>query len=325
MNRITIATLLLLAVGFSIACNRATNEVLPDGTKVFGKRTLENGTTTEERVEYPNGERQLGITILPDGTTKVERVEKPDGTKMFGATVLPDGTQIVSRVTRADGTEITTVSTAQNDQQGYADVKWGAAITDLDSTAEGTPGYCFSGDREDGADAVAAAFGAPTRDTVVAGVVLSTDFDFSALPERCKTVAKGDVKLIFYDDKLAMAFTHLDAHNYDAILSEMASKFSEMDGWSVKWGGGASSDGDYTSLNVRLFRRGNTNTRVFLLKETNHEGCCGINVSSVYLLYVPNADYMRIQGDMAKLKHDKEAQQIAAKQKEEHPDLEKIQ
>jgi hypothetical protein len=424
MKRTSIATLLLLAVGMSTGCGRAKDEVLPDGTKLFGVRPLwwggtkkaerreypdgqkdfevtwlKDGTEKVGRVEFPDGQRDFDMTILPDrteraariefsngekifdditlpdgaekmarrefpsgekqfdvttlpdgtinaigrvelptgerqfdqtslpdGTKKIARVELPSGVKAFDVTILRDGTQIVGRAKKPDGTDMPTFSTAQNDQQGYADVKWGTASTDLDPNAAGESSSCFvpSGDRE-GNEAVAAAFGVQTRDTVVAGTVLSTSLDFSAVPAKCKSVTKADVKLIFYDDKLAMAFSHLDAHNYESIASEMASKFAELDGWSVNWGGGAMSDGDSTSLNVRLFKRGNTNTRVFLLKETFHMGCCGTNVSSVYLLYVPNADYLRIRGDMGKMRRDKEAQQVAEKQKSEEPDLRKIQ
>ncbi len=219
-----------------------------------------------------------------------------------------------------------TFSNVQNDQQGYADAKWDTAITDLDPNAAGEPGSCFvpSGDTEEN-EVVAAAFGVQTRNTVVAGTVLSTSLDFSVVPAKCKSISKGDVKLIFYDDKLSMAFSHLNAHNYELIASEMASKFTEMDGWSVNWGGGAMSDGDSTSLNVRLFKRGNTNTRVFLLKQTDHMGCCDTNVSSVYLLYVPNSNYLRIREDMEKAKSDQEAQRVVEQQKREQPDLQKIQ
>jgi hypothetical protein len=423
MKRTSAALLLLFAVGLSTACNRAKDEVLPDGTKLFGERTLwwggakkaerrefprgekdfdvtwlkdgsqragriefsngqkdfdvtwlkdgsvkegrieepngekdfsvtqlPDGTQTSERIEYQNGEKQFDVTslhgkiskvgraefpngekrfdatILPDGTVKIGRVEFSNGEKHFDVTQLPDGTQSVGRATKSDGTEIPTFSNVQNDQQGYTDVKWGTAIADLDPNAAGESDSCFvsSGDREEN-EVVAAAFGARTRDTVVAGTVIETSLDFSGVPAKCKSVTKGDVRLISYDDKLAMAFTHLDAHNYESIASEMASKFTEMDRWSVNWGGGAASDGDSTSIDVRLFKRGNTNTRVFLLKRTTHEGCCGINVSSVYLLYVPNVDYLRIREDMGKVKRDHEAKAVAEQQKREQPDLQKIQ
>jgi len=299
---------------------------LPSGEKHFDETKRPDGTEKTERTELPNGEKHFGVTDLPDGTEQIARDEFPDGEKRFDVTLLPDGTQIVGRATKPDGTEIPTFSNVQNDQQGYADVKWGTSITDLDPNAAGESGSCFvpSRDREEN-EAVTAALGVQTRDTVVAGTVLSTSLDFSLVPAKCKSVTKGDVRFIVYDDKFAMAFSHLDAHNYESIASEMTSKFSKMGGWSVDWGGGAMSDGDSTSLDVRLFKRGNTNTRVFLLKRTNHMGCCAMNVSSVYLLYVPNVDYLRIREDIWKMRRNKEAQQVAEKQKREQPDLQKIQ
>jgi hypothetical protein len=399
MKRTSIVMALMLAAGLSTGCNRAKDEVLADGTKLFGERTLwwggtkkaerrefangqkefdltwlkdgslkinrveaangekdfdltvqPDGSENAGRIEYPDGQKQFDVTslngkiskigrsefpdgekrvdivFLPDGAEKIGRVEMPSGEKHFDVTQLPNGTQIVGRATKADGTEIPTFSNVQNDEQGYADVKWGAAIADLDPNAVGDSDSCFvsSGDGEEN-EAVAAAFGAHTRNTVVAGTVLETSLDLSGVPGKCKTVTKGDVRLISYDGKLAMAFTHLDAHNYEAIAAEMASRFTEMGGWSVSWGGGAASDGDSTNMNVRLFKRGNTNTRVFLLKRTAHMGCCDTNVSSVYLLYVPNTDYLRIREDMWNMKRDKEAQQVAEQQKREQPDLQKIQ
>jgi len=397
MKRTSMAALLLLLAGLSIGCSRPKDEVLPDGTKLFGMRTLWGGTKKAERRETPDGVKCFDMTWLKDGTTKIGRVEAPDGEKDFDATILPDGTertgrieypdgevqfdviardgniskvgrsehsgekrfdltflqdgtekigrielpsgekhfdvtespdgsQIVGRATKPDGTEIPTFSNVQNDEQGYADVKWGTSITLLDPNAAGSWDSCFvsSGEREEN-EAVAAAFGAQTRNTVVAGTVISTSLDFSGVPTKCNSVMKGDVRLISYDGNLAMAFTHLDAHNYEAIASQMASKFTEMDGWSIDWGGGAASDNDSTSINVRLFKRGNTNTRVFLIKRTAHMGCCAMNVSSVYLLYVPNADYLRIRGDMWKAKRDREDQAVAEQQKREQPDLQKIQ
>jgi hypothetical protein len=298
----------------------------PDGEKNFDETRLPDGTEKIGRVEFPSGEKHFDTTSLPDGTDKIGRVELPDGSKKFDVTLLPDGTETLGRAMKPDGTEIPTFSNVQNDEQGYADVKWGTAITDLDPSADGKSDSCFFSSRDvrEDNEAVAAVFRVPTRDTVVAGTVLSTSLDFSVIPAKCKSVTKGDVKLIFYDDKLAMAFSHLNAHNYESIASEMKSKFTEMGGWSVNMGGGAMSDGDSTSLNARIFKRGTTNTRVVLLKRIDHEGI-GVNVSSVYLLYVPNVDYLKIRGDIEKVKRDREAEAVAEQQKREQPDLQKIQ
>jgi hypothetical protein len=331
MKSTTIAILLIVASGLSIGCNRAKDEVLPDGTKLFRVYTLENGIKTAERKELSDGTKQFDLIWLKDGTVKAGRVELPDGKTQFDVTWLPDGTQSVGRATKRDGTEMPIFSNAQNDSQGYADVKWGTPISDLDPTVEREPGQCFFSDgtmlsdnNAGGAGAVAAAFGVPTRDAVVAGALLSTNLDSAVVPPKCKSVMKGDVRLISYDDKVAMAFSQLDVHNYESIASELVSKFAEGEGWSVTWGGGAASDGDSTNINVRLFKRGDTNTRVFLLKRTDHQGI-GMNVSSAYLLYVPNVDYLRIREDIGKGGRAKEAQQAVERRNREQPDLKKLQ
>jgi hypothetical protein len=351
MRKADIVALLLLCIGLATGCNRGRDTVLSDGTKVFGERTLKDGTIKRRRVESPNGITSFDVTILPDGTKKAQRAEDhtggksfditilPDGTgkiariesqsgaKSFDVTVLPDGTQTAGRDTNPDGTEAHRFWSAQNDEQGYADVKWGTAITDLDPNATGNLASCFfsnGGDRQEN-EVVAAALGTSTRDTVVAGTVLSTSMDFSVVPTKCKSITKGDVALVFYYDRFAMAFTHLNAHNYDAIASEMMSKFPEVGSRTATWGGGAMSDGDSTSLSIRVFKRGDTNTRIFLLKRSDHLGCCGTDISSVYLLYVPNFYYEKIQEDISKLKGEQRAQKIAEQNKTEQPDLQKIQ
>jgi hypothetical protein len=324
---------------------------LPDGEKQFEIAHLPDGTIKIGRAEFSYGMKVFDVTFRPDGTERIARIELPDGEKRLD--VVDDGlTEKIARDELPDGakrTDVTvdvdpraaytvfpnnrvfpyeppkpTFSNVQNDQQGYAGANWGAGIADLDPTAAQQTARCFEdADREEN-ESIAAVFGVPSRDTVVAGTVVSTSLDFSVVPAKCKSVTKGDVRLIFYDDKLTMAFTHLDAHNYDAIASNIASKFAEADGWTVNWGGGAADDGDSTSVDVRLFKRGDTNTRAFLIKHVSHMGV-GMNVSSLYLLYVPNSYYENVRADIAMLKREQQAQQLAERNKREQPDLQKIQ
>jgi len=103
MKRIIIAVALLLAAEMLTGCNRAKDEVMPDGTKLFGERTLWNGTKTAERREWPNGEKDFDVTLLPDGTQKIGRGEFPNGLKHFDVTKLPDRTQKIGRAEYPDG------------------------------------------------------------------------------------------------------------------------------------------------------------------------------------------------------------------------------
>ena len=354
IRKITWAVLTVTAITVFVAAvvlrsrNGGKDYVSSDGSKVFGERTLNDGTrkiqrheyqngekyfnetispdTTEkiERSELPSGQKNFDISIFRDGTQKIGRIELPDGKKVFDFTQFRDGTQNALRLVAKDGTQISQFWSAQNDQQGYADIKWGTKVTNVDPNATAEPEWRFSNDLQEN-EVVASALGVPTRDTTVVGVVLSTSINFSLVPSKFKLVDKGDVKLIFYADEFAMAFSKLDAHNYDAIASELASKFREMGSSSAEWGGGAASDGDNTRLNIRLFKRGETNTRIYLLKRTDHMGGAGMNISSVYMLYVPNYYFNNIQQDIFSLKAGKEAQQKAERENKIQQDVQKIQ
>lgn len=83
MKQTIIAVSLLLATGLLIGCNgcnKGKDELLPDGSKLFGERTLLwGGTKKAERREWPNGEKDFDLTWLKDGSIKIGRVEAPDG------------------------------------------------------------------------------------------------------------------------------------------------------------------------------------------------------------------------------------------------------
>jgi hypothetical protein len=103
MNRVGIAVLVLFVVGLSTACNKPKDEVLPDGTKLFGERRLKDGTKTTVRIEYPSGVKHFDTSQLPDGTQKIGRVEDPNGQEEFDLTILPDQTQKIVRIEYPDG------------------------------------------------------------------------------------------------------------------------------------------------------------------------------------------------------------------------------
>jgi hypothetical protein len=101
MKRTIIAVSLLLAVG--VGCDRGQDRQLPDGTKLFGERTLKDGTRTAKRKEFPDGRKIFNEAWLKDGTATAERVEFPDGHKDFNETWLEDGTVKAGRSESPDG------------------------------------------------------------------------------------------------------------------------------------------------------------------------------------------------------------------------------
>ncbi len=103
MKRTIIAVSLLFAACVSTGCNKGEDKMLPDGTKLFGERTLKDGIRKAVRVERPDGKKQFDVTWLPDGTVKSVRDEFPSGEKAFDVTWLPDGTVKVGHEEFATG------------------------------------------------------------------------------------------------------------------------------------------------------------------------------------------------------------------------------
>jgi hypothetical protein len=67
MKRAIITVSLVLVVGLSAGCNRAKDKVLPNGTKVFGERTLKDGTVKTDRIELADAGKQFDVTSTPKG------------------------------------------------------------------------------------------------------------------------------------------------------------------------------------------------------------------------------------------------------------------
>jgi hypothetical protein len=95
MKRTIIAVALLLAAGLSSGCNKGKDWVSPDGTKMFGDLTLQDGTRTLSRIEFPDGTKHFDVTTLPDGSAKIGRIEFPNGEKDFDAIVVPPDGSII--------------------------------------------------------------------------------------------------------------------------------------------------------------------------------------------------------------------------------------
>ena len=83
-----ILVIIVVAGTIGVGKNKGKDYVWADGTKVFGERTLNDGTTKRARVEYPNGEKLFDVTKHPDGSREVARVEFPNGERDFDVTLI---------------------------------------------------------------------------------------------------------------------------------------------------------------------------------------------------------------------------------------------
>jgi hypothetical protein len=140
MHKAIIVVLAMSVAGLATGCNKAKNEVLPDGTKVFGERTLKDGTKTIERVELPNGVKKFDKTILPDGTEKDQRIEHPNGYKQFEVTFLPDGTQKTERSESPNGDKSFGITLLRDGtmKEDFAETASGQKQFDLTGLPDGT-------------------------------------------------------------------------------------------------------------------------------------------------------------------------------------------
>ncbi len=100
---IVLVAVVVISAGFTAVRNRGKDVQLPDGTKIFGQRTLKDGTVRMRRIEFPDGQKNFDETRFPDGTAKAARVEFRDGSENFDRTWLPDGTQKIARIEFPNG------------------------------------------------------------------------------------------------------------------------------------------------------------------------------------------------------------------------------
>ena len=129
-----------LGLGLTVVRNRAKDYQQPDGTKIFGERTLKDGIIKRERIEYTDGSKGFDVTILPDGTEKEGRVESPDGEKSFDSTTFKDGTNKVGRVESPDGLKRFDVTTLPDGAQtvGRVELPNGEKEFDMTFLPDGT-------------------------------------------------------------------------------------------------------------------------------------------------------------------------------------------
>lgn len=239
-----------------------------------------------------------------------------------------------------------TFGAEQNDSEGYNKIAWGTSLSDFDkvqraasatlvhdqlpfvSNSEFAPSSYQSEPNgrfvSEESKMVAKLFGVPDAKRSIAGVDLS-DTNWVLVPKKFQSVKKDDVEYVFYDGKFSMAFSQLNARSYDAVKAELASKYAEMgtvsDSWVLQQ---LEENPDKMGLQATIYKRGQTNTRVFLIKEVEHMSI-GMKSTSVYLLYVPNAYYEAIRAEIARNESSAAAESQANEIRTQQPDLQKVQ
>lgn len=206
-------------------------------------------------------------------------------------------------------------SDEQDDPEGYNGVNWGSAVATFVAQHQisYTPASSSSivQDRDD-AKMMAKVLEVPSKQRSVMGIDLS-NVDWSLIPNKFQNLSVDGVEYIFYDGKLAMAFRELKAANYSSFRDDIESKYvfigERTESWALQQ---LEEKPDTTELNIRLYKRGPSNTRVYLIKSIDHESI-GMNVTSAFLLYIPSHYFFAIAHDIA-AKADEQASGLKALQ-----------
>ena len=223
---------------------------------------------------------------------------------------------------------VATFGMEQNDQEGYNKIQWGLNITEFAKIVSSTPSELnnrfFKGESIHESKMIAKLFGVPDTGRKVAGLDLS-DVNWGLVPLKFQSIDKDDIQWVFFDGKFVMIISQFKTSSYDAVRGDLASKYKSTNNYNFSWVmQQMEQTPDTMEVKAEEFKRGATNTRIFLIKEINHMGI-GMNVTSSFLMYIPNAYYEGIRNEIGQ----NIAKATAAAQSQEavqqQPDRQKVQ
>ena len=202
---------------------------------------------------------------------------------------------------------------AQNDSEGYDGKLWGYK-------------YAVTGNilQSEEKELLGLAFNVPIRRTIVAGANLGESLDIGVLP-TFTSESTGSVSYVYYNGELAMTLVTLDAHNYDSVMGTIEGKeYPRVSESSTSYRHlGDESDGDSTGLEQILYKRGNTNTRVYLMKYIERSP---LGQSwSAYILYMPNHYYNLISTEIQNAAQGRNIAAASEAEQRADPDKQRVQ
>lgn len=223
---------------------------------------------------------------------------------------------------------VVTFGMEQNDQDGYKNIPWGLNIGEFDKNASSTSpalhGMFFKSDSYHESKMIAKLFGVPETGRKIGGLDLS-DIEWNLVPSKFQSINKDDVQWVFFDGKFVMIISEFKTSSYDAVRGDLASKYNLINNYKFSWiMQQLEQTPDTMEVNAEEFKRGATNTRIFLIKQINHMGI-GRKVTGSFLMYIPNVYYEGIRNEigqnMAKAKAAAQSKEAAQQQ----PDRQKVQ
>jgi ketosteroid isomerase-like protein len=176
-----------------------------------------------------------------------------------------------------------TFAAEQNDTEGYEGRQWGSEpVGDVNKSLE-----------NEQMELLGFAFNVPVQKEIVGDSNLGERLDTQSLPPFTSE-ASDTLTYIYQDNALCAVLVHADAHNYDNVRAAFEGNgYSHISESSVEYRRlGDESDGDSTRIEAILYKRGSTNTRVYLMKYINHSPV--FDDWGAYILYMPTYYYNAI-------------------------------
>lgn len=213
---------------------------------------------------------------------------------------------------------------SQNDTLGYNGLSWGLTINEFLSAKKlsvRTPSKSSKPLRSAiDADVIAALLGTPLSSSFG-----YTEMQYQYVPQAFREiyVNADETHYIFFNDVFSMAFTQLDAKKYNLYLSDLESKYQKHGKESYTMS--PAGPNDQHVVTATLFRRTNTNTRIYLIKDVYTVQSMGMQLTSVNLLYVPNHYFKEIKSEIGASVDRSEKAEKAHQQQRLEEDRKKIQ
>ncbi len=212
----------------------------------------------------------------------------------------------------------------QNDPVGYNGVPWGATAREFLSMKQSSavlpvPNSLFLEHR--GNSHIIALL----LETPLASFGGMSEVQYRHVPGKFSeiTVEEEAVSYIFSNGLFCMAFSELDADHYDTFLADLKSKHTMLDETSFTYA--PASPHEPHEVTATLFRRGETNTRVYLVKHVTKVPRMGMRFTSTSILYIPNFYYEEIRTAIADSKNRETANVLAREDRQLQQDRRKIQ
>jgi hypothetical protein len=199
----------------------------------------------------------------------------------------------------------------QDDTLGYDGVPWGSSIVTFQKVLRQSRDNKTNSDQssEENSDELDLSAGpttpcplAPYADCgaigdllimklLMGGVENSPESSRASVAAKFQTMwlnGTSRIAYVFYDNRFAMAAIEVDPNNYEAISNKFSGQYGQSATIDENW---RDYQGDSESLTGDLFKRGETNTRVYLLKQGILWG------QSSTIIYIPNHYYNEIRAD----------------------------